>query len=94
MASVVAEHSLTSTDGGREVLGSRPTIVTPNSNKLRNRQKEILKFLLRFTGTCTTYTTFFDVKFEHSNLQGPFCEPLSHTTSLYLMIFVTGSYEK
>jgi len=38
--------------------------------------------------------TFFDVKFEHSNLQGPFCELLSHTTSLYLMIFVTGSYKK
>ena len=38
--------------------------------------------------------TFFDVKFEHLNLQGPFCELLSHTTSLYLMIFVTGSYKK
>ena len=50
--------------------------------------------LFRFTRTCTTYITFFDVKFEHSNLQGPFCELLSHTTSLYLMIFVTGSYKK
>jgi len=29
------------------------------------------------------YITFFDVKFEYSNLQGPFCELLSHTTSLY-----------
>jgi len=53
-----------------------------------------LKVLLRFTKTCTTYIKFFDVKFEHSNFQGPFCELLSYTMSLYLMIFVTGSYKK
>jgi len=52
----------------------------------------ISRSFFRFTRTCTTYITFFDVKCEHSNLQGPFCEVLSHTTSLCLMIFVTGSH--
>jgi len=62
-----------------------------------NHKFDLLDFdrvLLRLTRTCTTYITFFDVKNEHSNLQGPFCELLSHTTSLYLTIFVTGSYCK
>jgi len=94
MAGVVVVYSSTSTGMDREVLGSKPTIVSRNSHKLENREIGFLKFLLRFTRTCTMYTTFFDVKFEHSNLQGPFCELLSHTTSLYLMIFVIGSFKK
>jgi len=94
MESVVVASSLTSTDVDREVLGLKPTIVSRNLYKLENREKGFLKVLLRFTRTCKTYITFFDVKFEHSNLQGPFCELFSHTTSLYLMIFVTGSYKK
>jgi len=71
-----------------------PTKVSRNLYKLENREKGFVKGLLRFTRTCTTHVTFFDVKFEHLNLQGSFCELLSHTTSLYLMIFVTGSYKK
>jgi len=82
MESVVVAYSLTSTDIDREVLGSKPTIVSRNLYRLEKREKGFLKFLLRFTRTCTTYVTFFDVKFEHSNLEGPFCELLSHTTSL------------
>ena len=92
MASIVVAYSLTSTDVDGEVLGARPTIVSRNLYKHENGGKGFLKVLLRFTRTCTTYITFFDVKFEHSNLQGPFCELLSHTTSLYLMIFVTGAH--
>ena len=94
MASVVVAYSLTTTDVDHDVLGSKPTIVSRNLYKLENREKGFLKFLLHFTRTCTTHIKHFDVKFEHSNLQGPFCELLSHTTSLYLMIFVTGSYKK
>jgi len=94
VASVVLAYSLTSTDMDREVLGLKPTIVSRNSRNLVNRNIGFSKVLLRFTRTCTTFITFFDVKFEHSNLQGPFCELLSHTTSLYSMIFVTGSYKK
>jgi len=90
MASVVVAYSLTTTDVDHDVLGSKPTIVSRNLYKLENRGKGFLKVLLRFTRTCTTYLTFFDLKFERSNLQGPFCD----TTSLYLMIFVTGSYKK
>jgi len=94
MESVIVAYSLTSTDVHREVLGSKLTIVSRNLYKLENREKGFLKILLHFTRTCTTHIKHFDVKFEHSNLQGPFCELLSHTTSLYLMIFVTGSYKK
>ena len=94
MACVVVAYLLTSTDVDREVSGSTPTKVSRNSYKLENREKGFVKALLRFTRTCTTHITFFDVKFEHLNLQGPFCELLSHTASLYLMIFVTGSYKK
>ena len=65
-----------------------------NSYNIEYMRLVFPKVLPRFTGTCMTYITFFDVKFEHSNLQGLFCELLSHTTSLYLMIFVTGSYKK
>jgi len=79
--SVVVAHLITSTDENREDLGSTSTIDRRNSHKLENRKIEFLKVLLRFTGTCTPYITFFDVKFEHPNLQGPFCELLSHTTS-------------
>jgi len=94
MACVVVVYSLTSTDLDREVLGSKPNKVRRNLYKLANMEKVFLKVLFRFTRTCTTYITFFGVKVENSNLQGPFCELLSHTTSLYLMIFVTGSYKK
>jgi len=94
MVSVVVAYSLTSTDVDCEFLGSKPTIVSRNLHKLENRLIGFLKVLLRFTRTCTTYITFFDVEFEHSNLQGPFFELLSRTTSLYLIIFVTGSYKK
>jgi len=94
MASVIVAYLSMSTDVDHEVLGSKPTIVSRNLYKLENRGKGFLKVLLSFTRTCTTYTTFFDVKFELSNLRGPFFELLSHTTSLYLMIFVTGSYKK
>ena len=93
MESVIVAYSLTSTDVHREVLGSKLTIVSRNLYKLENREKGFVQGLLRFTRTCTTHKRFFDVKFEHSNLQTPFCELLSHTTSLYLMIFVTGSYK-
>ena len=94
MASVFVAYSLMSTDVEHEVFGSKPPKVCRNLCKLENRGKGCLKVLLSFIRTCTTYITFFDVKFEHSNLRGPFCELLWHTTSLYLMIFVTGSYKK
>jgi len=94
MACVVVAYLLTSTDVEREVFGSTPTKVSRNLYKLENRETVFVQGLLRFTRTCTTHITFFDVKFEHSNLQGPFCELLSHTTSFYLMIFVTGSYKE
>jgi len=94
MSSVVVCYSLTSSDVEWKVLGSKLTILSRNLHKLGYKYLVFLKVLLRFTRTCTTYTTFFDLNFEHSNLQGPFCELLSHTTSLYLMIFVTGSYKK
>ena len=93
MACVVVAYSLTSTDVDREVFGSTLTKVSRNLYKLENMEKGFVQGLLRFTRTCMTHITFFDVKFEHSNLQTPFCELLSHTTSLYLMIFVTGSYK-
>jgi len=94
MSSVVVAYSLTSSDVEQQVLGSKPTKLCRNLHKHKYEYNVFLKVLLRFTRTCTTIVTFFDVKFEHSNLQGPFCELLSHTTSLYLMIFVTGSYKK
>ena len=78
----------------REGLGSKPLIKIRNLNKHENRGKGSLNFFLRFTRICTTYISFFDVKFDHSNLQEPFCELFSHTTSVYFMIFVTGSYKK
>ena len=61
MASVVVAYSLTTTDVDHDVLGSKPTIVSRNLYKLENREKGLLKVLLRFTRTCTTYITFFDV---------------------------------
>ena len=94
MSSVFVAYLSTSGYVESKVLGSEPTRLCRNSYKLAYKYGVFLKVLLRFTITCTTYVTFFDVKFEHSNLQGPFCELLSHTTSLYLMIFVTGSYKK
>ena len=94
MVSVVVAYSLTASNVERKVHGSKLTIHRDTSQKLEYRYLANLKVLLRFTRTCTTYITFFDVKFEHSNLQGPFCELLSHTTSLDLMIFVTGSCKK
>ena len=94
IVSVVVVYSLTSPGVERKVLGSKSTILCLNSYKIANKDKLFLYFLLHFTRTCTTYVTFFEVKFEHSYLHGPFCELLSHTTSLYLMIFVTGSYKK
>ena len=45
---------VTSTDEDREVLGSKLTIVSRNSHKLEDRYSGFLKFLLRFTRTCTT----------------------------------------
>jgi hypothetical protein len=77
----------------RERSGDR----NPPKSHIINHKFDLWDFdrvLLRLTRTYTTYITFFDVKNEHSNLQGPFCELLSHTTSLYLTIFVTGSYCK
>jgi len=68
MDSVVVAYSLTPTDMDREVLGSKPTVVSRILYKLENREKGFLKVLLRFTRTWTTYITFLDVKFEHSNL--------------------------
>ena len=93
MSSVFVTYLLVTTKDERKVLGSKLTILCQTSNKLEYKLLVFFKVLLRFTRTCTTYITFFDVKFEHSNLQGPFCELLPHTTSLYLMIFVTGSYK-
>ena len=61
MACVVVAQSLTSTYVDREVIGSNPTKVRRNLYKLENREKGLLKVLLRFTRTCTTYITFFDV---------------------------------
>jgi len=90
LASVV----VTSTDVDREILGSKPTITIWILHKLKTKYIVFLKVLLPFTRIWTTYISFFDVKFGHSNLQEPFCELLSHTTSLYLMIFVTGSCKK
>jgi len=93
MSGVFVAYSLTSLDAERKIFGSKLTILCQTSNKLEYKYLVFFKVLLRFTRTCTTYITFFDIKFEHSNLQGPLCELLSHTTSLYLMIFVTGSYK-
>ena len=90
----VGVYSATSKDVDCEFLGSKPTVIIWNLYKFKTKYWVSLKFLFRFTRICTTYISFFDVKFEHSNLQGPFCELLSHTTSLYLMIFVTGSCKK
>jgi len=93
-SSVAVAYSSISLDVKRKVLISKSTITSWTSRNLVYQYVEVWKVLLRFTRTCTTYITFFDVKFEHSNLQGPFCELLSHTTSLYLMICVTSSYKK
>jgi len=90
VTSVVVAYSLTLSDVKRKVSDSKPTYTEGPEYQLII----FLKVLLRFTRTCTTYITFFDVNFEHSNFQRPFCELLSHTMSLYLMIFVTGSYKK
>ena len=94
MSSVVVAYSLTTADIERKALGSRPTLLCGKSIHFEVKYIAFLEVFFLFTRTCTTYITFFDVNFEHSNLQGPFCELLSHTTSLYLMIFVTGSYKK
>jgi len=93
MSNVVVAYSLTSSNVEQEVPGSKSTILCRESHELEYNSKVFFKVFLRFTRTSTTYITFFDVKFEHSNLQGPFCL-LSHTTSLCLMIFVTRSYNK
>jgi len=81
MSNYVIAYSSTSSDGERMVLGSKQTM--PCLHKLEFKEpasftsfleyKELvnLQVLLCFTRTCTTYITFFDVKFEHSNLQGP-----------------------
>ena len=94
MLCVVVAYVLTSSDMERKIFGSKLTIFYQISKRLDYNELVFFKVLLRFTRTCTTYITIFDVKFEHSNLQRPFCELLSHTTSLYLIIFVTGSYKQ
>jgi len=65
MASVVVAYSLTTTDVDHEVFGSKPTIVSRSLYRLENWAQGFLKFLFRFTRACTTYITFFDLKFEH-----------------------------
>ena len=79
VTSVVVAYSLTLSDVKRKVLDSKPTYTDGPEYQLII----FLKVLLRFTRTCTTYITFFDVNFEHSNFQRSFCELLSHTMSFF-----------
>jgi len=67
---------------GRYCVRYRPDSMELHKN-LNTNPQYFLKVLLLFTTTYTTYITFFDVKFEHSNFQGPFCEnSLAHNVSL------------